>query len=65
MSRLHAKLSNKKDGVYIMDMNSTNGTFVNGDVLDPGKEYKLELGDMISFAKIQYIVSDKNTQICF
>ena len=59
VSRLHAKLSNRKDGTYIMDMNSTNGTFLNGDILAPGKEYKLELGDMISFAEVQYIVSEK------
>lgn len=60
VSRLHAKLSNKADGVYVMDMNSTNGTYLNGELLAPGKEYKMEIGDMVSFAKVQYIISEKN-----
>ena len=62
VSRLHAKISGKNDGIYIMDMNSTNGTYLNGELLVPGKEYRLELGDMVSFAKVQYIICDENIQ---
>lgn len=54
ISRLHAKLFDKSDGIYIMDMNSTNGTYINGVMLQAGKEYKLEEGDLISFAGVQY-----------
>lgn len=56
ISRLHAKLFDKNDGMYIMDMNSTNGTYINGEMLQAGIEYKVEEGDLISFAGVQYYV---------
>ena len=54
VSRLHAKVVYKDDGMYILDMNSTNGTYLNGELIQAGKEYKLEEGDMISIAAVQF-----------
>ena len=54
ISRLHAKLLDKTDGLYVMDMNSTNGTYLNGEMLEAGKEYRLEAGDLVSFADTQF-----------
>lgn len=56
ISRMHAKLMQKTDGLYILDLNSTNGTFLNGEYLTSGEEYKLKEGDLVSFAQCQFYV---------
>ncbi len=56
ISRLHAKLLEREDGLFLMDMNSTNGSYVNGEILQAGMEYPLEEGDLISFAGVQFYV---------
>ena len=38
-----------------MDLNSRNGTFVNGRVLESGEEYELRDQDEVQFADISYI----------
>lgn len=38
ISRLHAKIVKRNNGIYIFDLNSTNGTCVNGRKLNPGEE---------------------------
>lgn len=40
VSRLHAKIMEKADGIYLLDLNSTNGTFLNGEMIEPGRDYK-------------------------
>ena len=57
ISRMHAKLMKKQDGLYLMDLNSTNGTFVNGEVIVSGEEYKLEEGDVVAFAQCEFYVA--------
>lgn len=52
ISRMHAKLVKKEDGIFLIDLNSTNGTYLNDEPLAGGKEYLLEEGDVISLAKI-------------
>lgn len=56
ISRMHAKLINKPDGLYVIDLNSTNGTYVNGEVLASGEEYRLEEGDVVAFAQCEFYV---------
>ncbi len=46
-SRNHAKLSVEADGVYVDDLDSTNGTFVNGDRIS-GKRLLAD-GDEVAF----------------
>jgi pSer/pThr/pTyr-binding forkhead associated (FHA) protein len=41
----HARIESQRDGVWILDLGSTNGTFVNGSRLD-GKR-KLREGDVV------------------
>ena len=43
--------------MYLTDLNSTNGTYINGDRIDVGKEYPLEEGDMVAFAGSRFFVA--------
>lgn len=56
VSRLHAKIMEKGDGMYLLDLNSTNGTYLNGELLEAGEDYKLEQGDLVAFAKCEFYV---------
>ena len=63
VSRFHAKLLKKEDGLYLLDLNSTNGTYLNGDQLEAGREYRLEAGDMVSFAGNGFFVAEDTAYI--
>lgn len=52
VSRLHAQCTSDHLNIFLEDMGSTNGTFVNGRRLDPNESYRLRAGDAVSFAKI-------------
>ncbi len=54
VSRIHARITREGDGYYLEDMNSTNGTYRNGEALNYKEKVKLEKNDRISFAKQQY-----------
>lgn len=56
ISRCHAKLRNKPDGLYIEDQNSTNGTFLNTKRLPSMTEYKLSKGDIIGIANEEFFI---------
>lgn len=56
ISRMHAKLIPKLDGNFLLDLNSTNGTYLNGELIESGREYKLEEGDMVVFARCEFYV---------
>lgn len=47
VSHTHGKIISNKDGVFIEDLNSTNGTFINGKKLDAQKMYALKDQDNI------------------
>lgn len=52
ISRMHTKLIKKEDGLYALDMNSTNQTYLNEQPLISGKEYLLNEGDVLSLAGV-------------
>jgi hypothetical protein len=53
VSRLHSVI--KRDGgrVMIMDLGSANGTYVNGNRLNPNLETYLKHGDIVSLGKLK------------
>lgn len=54
-SRVHARFVEEKDGIYLEDLNSTNGTFKNGLRMQPYEKRKLEAEDALRFGKSTYI----------
>ena len=62
ISRRHAKII-FKDGIFaISDMNSKNGTFVNGKRLEPGSSVTLSPGDTVTLSDAEFVFeSDGNT----
>lgn len=57
INRVHAYIYNKRGGVYLEDMESQNGTFLNS-VRIPSKEIKkLNRGDIVGFASEEFFVS--------
>lgn len=57
VSRHHARLTKSREGIYLTDLNSTNGTYLNGVKLTENKPYLLTEKDEISFSHIKYIWS--------
>ena len=56
VSRYHARLFVRKDCAYVTDLNSTNGTFVNGSRLAPHEERTLADGDLLCFGETAYVL---------
>ena len=56
ISRLHARIRIDKGHCYLCDMNSRNGTWVNGKALPGEKEIEIKVGDEIKFADLTYIL---------
>ena len=54
VSRNHANIVCKGGVYYVVDKNSTNYTFVNGNKLNPNQEVKLNSGDKIKLADEEF-----------
>lgn len=54
VSRNHAIIESSNDEIYITDLNSTNGTFVNGKRVE--KRRQLQIGDKVYVGQVQIIV---------
>jgi hypothetical protein len=50
VSRAHAALERRGDAVYVQDLGSSGGTFVNGVAADTARE--LHVGDILTFATV-------------
>lgn len=54
ISQFHARIHKEDDGFYIEDLNSTNGTFINEELLVYREQRKLIYNDIVQFADIRY-----------
>ncbi len=52
VSRVHARLSFEDDQLYIVDLYSTNGTFVGGQRLEPNEPFRLRDGEEVLLASL-------------
>jgi len=61
VSRLHAVLKREGKHVFVMDLGSSNGTYLNGKRLKPNVDQSLAHGDMLSLGKLKIQILLKNT----
>ena len=54
ISRSHADIINKEGAFFIIDLNSTNYTYINGTMVKSGDEVPLENGDVIGLANEEF-----------
>jgi hypothetical protein len=56
VSRRHAIMLPSDDGLCLIDLDSTNGTWINGVYLQPGQKYPLRNGDRVEFGRLRLVV---------
>jgi hypothetical protein len=56
VSRQHAVLLPTPEALYLADLESANGTWVNGAYLEPGKRHGLAPGDKVELGLLQLVV---------
>ena len=55
VSRVHARIYKGEDGcIEIRDLDSTNGTYINGEKLDPNEKRRVQRGDEVRFGNVEY-----------
>jgi hypothetical protein len=60
VSRLHAVLKREGKRVFVMDLGSSNGTYLNGKRLTPNMDQTLNHGDMLALGKLKIQILLKN-----
>ena len=60
VSRLHAVVKRDADRVLVMDLGSSNGTYINGRRINPHVEESLNHGDIIALGKLKIQVLLRN-----
>ncbi len=61
VGKLHAEITETDESYYISDMNSRNGTMINGVRIDPTKEIIIKNGDHITLGNEEFIFCCGNT----
>lgn len=60
VSRLHAVVKREADRVLVMDLGSSNGTYLNGRRLNPHMEESLNHGDIVALGKLKIQILLRN-----
>jgi pSer/pThr/pTyr-binding forkhead associated (FHA) protein len=53
VSRLHAVIKRETSHIFLMDLDSANGTYINGKRLNPNVEHTLKNGDVVALGKLK------------
>ena len=56
VSSHHCEILLKGNDVVVKDLNSTNGTFINGERVPTGQARPLSLGDTVRFGAVELMV---------
>lgn len=56
ISREHCKIVWHDNQYFIVDLNSTNGTYLNGEMLVPNQEYPIQPGDYLRLSASTFLV---------
>ncbi|MFV0527440.1 MAG: DUF6382 domain-containing protein, partial [Lachnospiraceae bacterium] len=59
ISRIHAMIKRVGKAYYLSDLNSRNGTYVNGIRLNPEQRHLLQEGDEVRLAELVYLFREK------
>lgn len=62
VSRVHMRISENMAEYFVEDLNSTNGTFVNGVQLMPYELKEIKIGDQITLADVDFLVESKESK---
>ena len=54
VSRLHAKIEQDGENYFVTDLNSTNGTKINGSLLGANERKQIHIGDELDLAGIMF-----------
>lgn len=54
ISHFHAIINKENKEFYLEDLNSTNGTFVNDEILPYKQKKQLKINDIVRFADVKY-----------
>ena len=65
VSRFHGKFIKQGESVLLADLNSTNGTKVNGRGLTVGEQVPLANGDRVLFADVEFMYFEKKEDAYF
>lgn len=60
VSRLHAVVKRDSERIFVMDLGSSNGTYLNGRRLNPHMEEDLKHGDVVALGKLKIQVLLRN-----
>ena len=63
VGKVHSEIINRDENFFIEDINSQNGTFINGLRIDSNKEYKIKNRDKILFADNEYVFFEKESEV--
>ena len=61
VSRLHAVIRREREQVFVMDLGSSNGTYLNGKRLKSNTNQALNHGDMLSLGKLKIQILLENS----
>lgn len=56
VSRRHAVLASTDEGLWLIDLDSANGTWLNNKYLHPGQKYRLRSGDTVEFGSLKLMI---------
>lgn len=56
VSRRHATLTLRREGIFVQDLGSTNGTRINGFALVAQRSYRLRNADELEFGRLRIVV---------
>ncbi len=56
VSRIHCCISKRENNYYLSDLNSTNGTYLNGKEVVPGKEVLLSANDELKICSQEFYI---------
>ncbi len=60
VSRVHARLEMRDGALFVSDLESRNGTWINGRRLASGQPHELRAGDVLNLGRTRFIVDAVN-----